>query len=231
MAGIELTLLIYSYSILKIDAKKQILIKPKNILDGFKHSFSQPRYIINVLMVSVMFSFYLGVLMSSFKGLFVDEIGVSIKYFSLLFLASSLIYILGVFSYRHKTSSTHKVKYNYGPLLILFVAILVYTVISLSISNVSITIYVICYILGFMIPLTTGAAMTNITKGHGSAAAFITFSVAFFMFVWEFARARLSISNYHFILLALWTTFIIVVLLKLLLIVIEKRMDKELKYK
>ncbi len=98
MAIIEISLLLYSLPTLRTDAKKQVLILKTDILSGFKHALSQPTYVLNIITVAVLFSFYLGVLMSSFKGLIIDEFKLPISYFTILFLATSLIYILGIFS-------------------------------------------------------------------------------------------------------------------------------------
>lgn len=71
--------------------------------------------------------------------------------------------------------------------------------------------------------MATGAAMSNITKGHGTAAAMITFSVALCMSIWGFLKAHLNMSNYHFILLALWISFSLALLLKIIIVfVVEK---------
>lgn len=46
--------------------------------------------------------------MSSFKGLVVDELGMSINYFTVLFLMASMSYIVGIFTYRYKADKVHK---------------------------------------------------------------------------------------------------------------------------
>ncbi|WP_231138805.1 hypothetical protein [Francisella orientalis] len=58
--------------------------------------------------------------------------------------------------------------------------------------------HLICYFLGFFIPMATGAAMSNITKGHGTAAAMITFSVALCMSIWGFLKAHFKYVKLSF---------------------------------
>lgn len=100
MATIEMVLFIFSIKILTADDQRKIVISASKILSGFAHALSQPRYLLNVMIVAILFSFYLGVLMSSFKGLLVDELNMSIDVFTIVFLVTSLLYILGIFSYR-----------------------------------------------------------------------------------------------------------------------------------
>ncbi|QLE80008.1 multidrug effflux MFS transporter [Francisella sp. Scap27] len=223
MAMIELALFIYSLDILKIDAKTQVVIAPTKIVSGFKHALSNPQYVLNVAIVATFFSFYLAVLMSSFKGLVVDELGMSINYFTVLFLMASMSYIVGIFTYRYKADKVHKKRYNVGIIIVFLVLVVYYTESSINSFYVIFSLHAICFILGFFIPLATGVAMSNITKGHGSAAAMITFSVSMTMAVWEAIRAHLNLSNYEFILLALWISLTIVIVLKILLFFIENK--------
>jgi MFS family permease len=215
MAILEISLLSYSYSSLKIDAKHQVLIAKKKILTGFTHALSQRSYVINVIIAAAMFSFFLGVLMSAFRGLVADDLELNVKQFSLLFLICSISYIAGIFTFRFKANSSHKKRYNFGILAIIFILVIIYSIFTPSIYTL-LTIYFICFFTGFLVPAATGNAMTDISKGHGSAAAMLTFSVAFFMAIWEFIRAHSSMSDYHFILMALWVTFIATFILKLI---------------
>ncbi|AJI47342.1 MFS transporter [Francisella philomiragia] len=218
MATIEVVLFIFSIKILTADAQRQIVIPASKIFSGFAHALSQPRYLLNVMIVAILFSFYLGVLMSSFKGLLVDELNMSMDVFTIVFLVTSLLYILGIFSYRIKADSSHKKRYNLGILAIIFIFIALYSFLEISSYSTVTTLHLICYFLGFFIPMATGAAMSNITKGHGTAAAMITFSVALCMSIWGFLKAHFNMSNYHFILLALWISFSLALLLKIIIV-------------
>jgi MFS family permease len=216
MALIELGVMIYSIPILRNDSTKQKLILRTDILSGFKHALSKPSYVINMVTVAILFSFYLGVLMSSFKNLVVHQLNMSINMFSILFLAASLIYILGIISYRFRSHVSHKRRYTVGILVILFFAILCYSLTNINVMYIIPILYIICYFIGFLAPLATGVAMSNISHGHGSAAAMITFAVTFFMALWEYMKAHLKLHSYDFILISLWIMFSILVVMKIL---------------
>lgn len=127
MAIIEIALFIFSINILRIDAQNQVLIPASEILSGFVHALSKPRYLLNVMIAAILFSFYLGVLMSSYRGLLVDELSVSINVFTVIFLLASVFYILGIISFRMKASSAHKKRYRLGVLAFAFVFIILYS--------------------------------------------------------------------------------------------------------
>jgi MFS family permease len=226
MAIIEISLMLYSLPTLRTDAKKQVLILKTDILSGFKHALSQPTYVLNIITVAVLFSFYLGVLMSSFKGLIIDDFKLPISYFTVLFLAASLIYILGIFSYRYKSQVSYKKRYNLGILLIIFIATVYYTFAQTTAIHIIPPLHIICYLIGFLAPLATGNAMATISKGHGSAAAMVTFAVSFCMAIWEYLRAHLQLSDYNFILLALWVTLGMVTTLKIIGLIIDSRTNQ-----
>ncbi|MED7819517.1 MULTISPECIES: MFS transporter [unclassified Francisella] len=223
MALIEVVLFIFSINILRIDAQNQILIPVSEILYGFVHALSKPRYLLNVMIAALLFSFYLGVLMSSYKGLLVDELDVSINVFTVIFLLASVFYILGILSFRMKADAVHKKRYRLGVLVLAFIFIILYSFLKVSLYSTVISLQLICYFLGFFVPLATGAAMSDITKNHGTAAAMVTFSVGFCMSIWGFVKAHVEMSNYHLILLALWVCFGLALLLKIVVVFIVDR--------
>lgn len=223
MALIEVVLFIFSINILRIDAQNQILIPASEILSGFVHALSKPRYLLNVMIAALLFSFYLGVLMSSYKGLLVDELDVSINVFTVIFLLASVFYILGILSFRMKADAVHKKRYRLGVLVFAFIFIILYSFLKVSLYSTVISLQLICYFLGFFVPLATGAAMSDITKNHGTAAAMVTFSVGFCMSIWGFVKAHMEMSNYHLILLALWVCFGLALLLKIVVVFIVDR--------
>ncbi|WP_328587422.1 MFS transporter, partial [Facilibium subflavum] len=217
MALIEILLFAYSRPLLKVDKSLQKLIPKHAITSGFKHALYQKTYVFNVVIVAILFSFYLSVLMNSFRSILLNQFALSPLLFGILFLGASVFYIFGILLYRQLAEHTDKKRYNFGALLLLFLGVLYLTLVSINIINIVLAIYYICLVTGFLVPMTTGAAMTKITKGHGAAAAMITFSVAFFMAMWEFTRAYLPYSSYHFMLFALWVSFVIVAFLRVLL--------------
>ncbi|API87334.1 MFS transporter [Francisella uliginis] len=223
MALIEVALFLFSINILRIDAQNQVLIPASQILSGFIHALSKPRYLLNVMIAAILFSFYLGVLMSSYRGLLVDELSVSINVFTVIFLLASVFYILGIISFRMKASSAHKKRYRLGVLGLAFIFIISYSFLKVSLYSTVISLQLICYFLGFFVPLATGAAMSDITKNHGTAAAMVTFSVGFCMSIWGFIKAHIGMSNYHLILLALWVCFSLALLLKIIVVFIVDR--------
>ncbi|MED7787879.1 MFS transporter [Francisella sp. 19X1-34] len=228
MASIEIALFVFSINILRIDAQNQVLIPASEILSGFVHALSKPRYLLNVMVAAILFSFYLGVLMSSYKGLLIDELNMSINTFTIIFLLASVFYIFGIFCYRMKADEAYKKRYRLGVLGLAFIFIILYTFLKVSLYSTIISLQLICFFIGFFIPLATGAAMSDITKNHGTAAAMMTFSVGLCMSIWGFIKAHIDMSNYHLILLALWVCFSLALLFKVIVVFIVDSRRKTL---
>ena len=218
MALIEIILFVYSRPILKSDQKRHHTIKIYQILSNFKGSLSQPMYVLNVVVVAVLFSLYLGVLVASLKNILTMQPNVVNGFeYSIIILGLSLLYILGVFTYRYNAAISHTLKFQIPFIILLFIAALAYSVFKVDTISTVICMYVICYCIGLITPLSTGMAMSVIKHGHGVAAAMLTFSVTFMMSIWWLIKANSTLSEYGFVVVAIWATFVVLILARVML--------------
>ncbi|TNF69861.1 MAG: MFS transporter [Gammaproteobacteria bacterium] len=218
-ALIEVLLFVYMLPILKFDALHATKLAKKEVFSGFKHIFSKGSFNLNVLLVALIFSVYLGVMMENLHPLFVHELKMNLNTFNIIFFLTSICYLIGIFTYRKFAHIATKKRYRLLSLLLCLIAIFYISITSHNQLNVAIALLFLCLVMGFIVPLSTGSAMAAIFKGHGAAAATLTFTTSVIMAIWSFIQAHLSISYFSFILLALWITFILVAILKFMLLI------------
>ncbi|MCF6765012.1 MFS transporter [Thiotrichales bacterium 19S3-7] len=222
-AFIEIMLFLYMLPILKFDALNATKLAKKEVFSGFKHIFSKWQFNINVLLVALIFSVYLGVMMENLHPLFTKEMHMDLKLYNIIFLLTSVCYLLGIFLYRKYAHVASKKRYRILSLILCILAVIYITFTNHSQINAAIALLFLCFVMGFIVPLSTGSAMASIFKGHGAAAATLTFTTSVVMSIWSFIQAHLTLSYFNFILLALWVTFMLVAILKVMLLINYKK--------
>ena len=174
----------------------------------------------------MVFSVYLGVITENVQPLMLLELHISDHLFNIIFVLISVCYLIGIFIYRSYADIASKMHYRLIALLAAFLCVIYLSFASFNVLNIAISLLVLCLIMGFIVPLSTGSAMAVIEFGHGTAAATLTFSVSMIMAIWSFIQAHSSFSIYHFLMLSLWVTFIIVGIVKSVLCIAEIKAKK-----
>ncbi|MBK2123877.1 MFS transporter [Fangia hongkongensis] len=223
MAVIELALLISCRGVLLYDKSSQKLIKLNTIIKNFAYIFSARGYAINLIMLVFVFSFYIQIIMANASGLLQGTLNMTAVAFNIVLCLITLFYILGILSYRRMTEVAHRIVYRFILLALFVIFAVLFSTLPYSALYLSIALILLSFCAGYIAPLSTGSAMLYIERGHGSAAAAVSFTVTFGVSVWTFIQAHLAWDVYDFMLLGLWVTVIGSVLITLIMSCFKRR--------
>ncbi|WP_299492069.1 MFS transporter [uncultured Shewanella sp.] len=202
MACIEVVLFFSALFILSRDKKPQQLIALKNILSHFKYCLSQKQFVLNCAAIGISFTLFMQVILTNIHLVLSDIKVISDIHYNLFLLGISIIYIGGILTYRHYIHLSHQAYMKIAALLLLSVSIAGIIFSHNNLLYMMISIYIMCFSLGFFIPLSTGAAMIYINKAQGIASALFTFAFALTSSIFSFIEAHSQLSSYQYMLSA-----------------------------
>lgn len=218
MAALEILVFVYAYVVLKADTQVTHEKSFKSIYSNFSSCLKIPNYTINLISIGVCFAIFLRILLGNTYNYYVSHLGLDFNYYNIILFGMSFIYITGIFLYRSlaKHDQLPSVRYY-------FIAILVLGAVFLSLAHNSlifgtIGIYLICFALGALAPLFTGATMAPIKRGYGTASAMITFSFSAASSFWSFLESHLRLSAWAFTVMGTWISIALLLLLALSLL-------------
>lgn len=212
MILLEVLTLVYTAIIVGQDSMSQQSSSIKNILANFKMILCNKTFLINMISTGIAIAIFMQVLMVNMQSLFVNGLKISLASYSGILLGVSIFYILGIFVFRYFVHHSHKHSMRLMILVLLLCGIFIFSLSQNSVVLSVISIYLICFSLGCVMPLITGAAMSNIQSGTGSATALLTFSFAITASAWSFLQAHLGLGVWAFMLIACWVSFGVLVI-------------------
>ena len=218
MFFIEFLVFLMMRPMLTHDKLTQQLISWQKILDNFAYIFRCKTYLLNLPILSLCFAFYIQVIMTNIHILLTQNFDINTFAYNVILILITICYIIGILCFRRLAHLAHRPHYRISILCFFSIISLVFSLLPMTMLNTVICIMLLCFCAGFLVPLSTGSAMQQINKAHGSAAASISFSVTFTISVWTFVQAHMHLSTYHFILFALWLTVTIGCLLSFLIL-------------
>lgn len=213
MALIEIILFITAFLILSGDKKPQTLIPINKIVQHFQYCLTQKQFVLNCLAIGISFTLFMQVILTNIHTALSNIEKISNTHYNLFLLGISAIYICGIVTYRHYIHLSH---HPHVRIIALFLLILSIISLSYSYNNVlymMLSIYGMCFSLGFFIPLSTGAAMVNIQQAQGIASALFTFSFALTSSLYAFIEAHTQLSPHQYMVNASITSSLLLLII------------------
>ncbi|WP_298771533.1 MFS transporter [uncultured Shewanella sp.] len=215
MACIETMLFITALLILSGDKKPQTLIPINKIVQHFQYCLSQKQFVLNCLAIGISFTLFMQVILTNIHAALSDIAKISNSHYNLFLLGISAIYICGIVTYRHYIHLSHQ---PYVRIIVLL--LLIMSIAGLSYSHhrtlyMMLSIYGMCFSLGFFIPLSTGAAMVHIRQAHGIASALFTFAFASTSSLYAFIEAHTQLSSHQYMVNASITSSLLLLIISL----------------
>ena len=208
MAAIEFVLYVICMKVLVHEQAVQQLIKVNEIIKNFIYIFSTKGYAINLIVLVLIVSFYIQIVMANVYVLLQKTLHINPAIFNVIICLITLFYIFGILSYRKMAHLAHHISYRCIILFLFIIFSILFSTLPFTAFNMSIVLILLSFCTGYIAPLSTGSAMLYIKRGHGSAAAVVSFAITFGVSVWTFIQAHLGWNVYDFMLLGLWVTII-----------------------
>lgn len=215
MALIEIVLFSYASLVLSTNKKAQKLIAIKDIIANFRYCLSHKSFVLNFLATGISFTLFMQVIITNIHNTLTNIEKISDSHYNLFLFGVSATYICGIFTYRHYIHLSHQPHIRVFCLMILAISV---AGLNLSYNNIPymmLSIYIMCFSLGFFIPLSTGAAMLNINKAQGIASALFTFAFASISSLYSFIQAHTQLPSYQYILNASATSTLLLFIISL----------------
>ncbi|MCL1127045.1 MFS transporter [Shewanella surugensis] len=200
MGLIEIILFFYATFVLSVDKNTQTRIAFKDILKHFQYCLSQKSFVLNFLAIGISFTLFMQIIMTNIHAALSNIEQISDSHYNLFLFGVSFIYICGILTYRYYIHLSHHPSIRVLSLMVLTLSI---AGLNFSYDNVlymMLSIYIMCFSLGFFIPLSTGSAMIHINKAQGIASALFTFAFASISSLYAFIEAHTQLPPYQYIL-------------------------------
>lgn len=202
MAGIEFILMLFVLNMLSTQQTSSSNISWNNLVQGYLFCIKKPMFTINMLSVGVTTALIINVLFGHAHQLFVLQYHLSKHMFSMLMLALTLIYILGIIIFRLLPTNVPYIFIRFVATLSMLIACVLFCN-SHTQDMIIFSSCLLCLSVGILSPLTTTTGMAVINKNHGAGAALFTFSFALLSGIWSYIHALLFIHTQAFMSLVL----------------------------
>ncbi|WP_444894608.1 MFS transporter [Microbulbifer sp. TRSA001] len=215
MIAIEVAMLIYSQLALRKD--RQPLSTIKTILNIWKRCLTTKSCILNMLSTGVGYALVMQTIIGNIHGIL--RYSATLSYMQLNFAVTGLsaTYILGILTFRSL------VNYDKLPIvrilitLLIPVAAVIYLEYHSTLTFLLGSLYLCCFVVGFLNPLSSSFAMAEIKGGHGMASALLTFSFAFTSAIYSFFQGYLEIPSVKFVPISMTVSFLLLLVLAMAL--------------
>ncbi|WP_299009968.1 MFS transporter [uncultured Shewanella sp.] len=215
MALMEMSLFIAALLLLSRDKKPQTLIPINKIVQHFKYCLTQKQFVLNCLAIGISFTLFMQVILTNIHPALSNIEKITNTHYNLFLLGISAIYICGIITYRHYIHLSHHPHVKIIVLLLLILSIISLNYFHNHVLYMMLSIYGMCFNLGFFIPLSTGAAMVNIQQAQGIASALFTFSFASISSVYAFIEAHTQLSPHQYMVNASITSSLLLLIISL----------------
>jgi MFS family permease len=209
MAIIEVFTLIYAMRILKHEDTSYRYTTISALLLGFVDCIKQKYYFLNMLIVGIGLSIFMQIFMGNIHALLIHQ---STFLLSVTIFVMNFAYIAGILFFRHGPHFFAENKIRAFLLALFFFITLIFSWSSYLFLSLG-SIFCICFIVGFLVPLSTTNGMSVIKKNHGAASGLFTFSFACISSLFAGVQAQTGIPPHLFMSLGLWICLLAMIMI------------------
>ena len=214
MACIEIVLLFFTSFLLRKNKTSNPASKKwiRQIFTGYAYCLKKPSYVVNMLFVGINMTLIVRFILGSAHQVYVSDFHFSSAAYTLMSIGFVVLYVLGIMVFLLLPERAFlELLRAISILIFLFAAI--WLLLSHSLLSFIISIYLICFALGFHAPLATSSGLESIKSYYGAAAALFTFSFSLISALWSFVLGEVHVSMETFLAISMLVAAVMYVVL------------------
>ncbi|WP_444944771.1 MFS transporter [Microbulbifer sp. ZKSA006] len=205
MITVEAVTLVVSQLVLRRD--QQPLLALNTILKVWKQCLTTKTCMLNMLSTGAGYALVMQTIIGNIHGILKHAATLSYAQMNLVVSGLSVTYILGIFTFRALVNSDKLPTLRLLITLFIPLTTFIFSQYHSDLFPLLSSLYLCCFVVGFLNPLSSSFAMADIKAGHGMASALLTFSFAFISAIYSFTQGYLEIAPIQFTTLSMIFSF------------------------